>query len=390
MKGRVVDWAKRFLWLPWVVVLLLAGPLAAEEPTPLTAVLPAGEVTTIACLSPYGARQNVPDWPPDGIFHYRLYLPSDYHDQPARQYPLMFIASPGGEARMGHMAERLTRDRWVVAMLAESRNRSVLWYPNFMATYNDVLKRVRVHPEMLFCTGFSGGARVCSHYPSIRPGFQGLILQAAGYSGRAWVLTRSNAHVTVYGLFGARDPNRREARRIRRGLPLHTRNLVEIWDGGHAWAPAPVFERALDWVEDKALLEAEYDAGLADVYGWYFMNKLARFERATSDAERYVLRRLLKTLPERWHLELDEATRERFQAVDTALRAFSEDDALQREVAAYDAFDKTLRADEAQRVGDLSEIIQQYGEIADRYPNTQFGQRALMRQQSVHWEMGAP
>ena len=382
--------AKRFLWLPWVVVLLLAGPLAAEEPTPLMAVLPAGEVTTIACLSPYGARQNVPDWPPDGLFHYRLYLPSDYHDQPARQYPIMFIASPGGEAQMGHMAERLTRDRWVVAMLSESRNRSVLWYPNFVAAYSDVMKRVRVHPKMLFCTGFSGGARVCSSYPSIRPGFQGLILQGAGYSGPAWVLTRSNARVTVYGLFGDRDPNRREAHRIRRRLPLHTRSLVEIWDGGHEWAPAPAFERALDWAEDKALLEAEYDAGLADLYGWYFMNKLARFERATSDVERYVLRRLLKTLPERWHLHLDEATRERFRAVDTALIAFSEDDTLQREIAAYDAFDKALRADEAQRVGDLSEIIQQYGEIADRYPNTRYGQRALMRQQSVRWETGTP
>lgn len=381
--------AKGLLWIP-LLVLLLAGPLAAEEPTPLTAVLPAGEVTTIACLSPYGARQNVPDWPRDGIFHYRLYLPSDYHDQPARQYPLMFIASPGGEAEMGRMAERLTRDRWVVAMLAESRNRSVLWHPNFLATYNDVLKRVRVHPETLFCTGFSGAARVCSRYPSIRPGFQGLILQGAGYSGPAWVLTRSNAHVTVYGLFGDRDPNRREARRIRRRLPLHTRSLVEIWDGGHEWAPAPAFERALDWVEDKALLEAEYDAGRAAMYEWYFLNKLARFESAASDVERYVLRRLLKTLPERWHLELDAATRERFQAVDTALRAFSEDDTLQREIAAHDAFDKALRADEAQRVGDLSEIIQQYGEIAERYPNTQFGQRALIRQQSVRWETGAP
>ena len=382
--------AKRFVWLPWVVILLLAGPPAAEEPTPLMAVLPAGEVSTIACLSPYGARQNVPDWPPDGIFHYRLYLPGDYHDHPTRQYPLMFIASPGGEAQMGHMAERLTRDRWVVAMLSESRNRSVLWYPNFVATYSDVMKRVRVHPQMLFCTGFSGGARVCSSYPSIRPGFQGLILQGAGYSGPAWVLTRSNARVTVYGLFGVQDPNRREAHRIRRRLPLHTRSLVEIWDGGHEWAPAPAFERSLDWAEDKALLEAEYDAGRAGVYMWYFMNKLARFERATSDVERYVLRRLLKTLPERWHLDLDDATRARFQAVDTALIAFSEDDALQREIAAHDAFDKALRADEAQRVGDLSEIIQQYGEIAERYPDTQFGRRALMRQQSLHWETGAP
>ena len=201
-----MEQGKCLLWLSIAIFLLLAGPLVAEQPTPLMAVLPAGEVTTIACLSPYGARQNVPEWPRDGIFHYRLYLPDDYHDQPARQYPVMFIAAPGGEAEMGRMAERLTRDRWVVAMLSESRNRSVLWYPNFIATYSDVLKRVRVHPEMLFCTGFSGGARVCSRYPSIRPGFQGLILQAAGYSGPAWVLTRSNAHVTVYGLFGRPRP----------------------------------------------------------------------------------------------------------------------------------------------------------------------------------------
>lgn len=382
--------AKHLPWLLITIVLLLADPLAAERPTPLTAVLPAGEVSTIACLSPYGARQNVPDWPRDGIFHYRLYLPGDYHEQPGRQYPLMFIASPGGEARMGHMAERLTRDRWVVAMLAESRNRSVLWYPNFIAAYSDVLKRVRVHPGMLFCTGFSGGARVCSRYPGIRPGFQGLILQGAGYSGPAWVLTRSNARITVYGLFGAQDPNRREARRIRRRLPLHTRSLVEIWDGGHDWAPSRAFDRALHWVVDKALLEAEYDPGLTGMYRWYFLNGLERFQHASSDVERYLLRRLLKTLPERWHMALDEATRARFRAVDSALIAFSEDDALQREIAAHDSFEKALREDESQRVGDLSEIIRQYGEVAERYPNTQFGRRALTRQQSLRWETGAP
>ena len=165
---------------------------------------------------------------------------------------------------------------------------------------------------------------------------------------------------------------------------------MDIWDGGHEWAPAQAFEQALDWVEDKALLEAEYDAGLAGLYGWYFMNKLTRFESSTSDVERYVLRRLLKTLPERWHLELDDNTRNRFRAVDNALIAFSEDDTLQREIAAHDAFDKALRADEAQRVGDLSEIIEQYTEVAERYPNTHFGQRALRRLQSVRWETGQP
>ena len=176
----------------------------------------------------------------------------------------------------------------------------------------------------------------------------------------------------------------------RRRLPLHTRSLVEIWDGGHEWAPGDSFERALSWVEDKALLEAEYDAGRADLYWWYFLNKLERFESAGSDVERYVLRRLLKTLPGRWNLQLDDATQARFQAVDNALIAFSEDDDLQREIAAYEAYDKALRADEAQRVGDLSEIIQQYAEIAERYPDTQFGRQSLVRQQSVAWEAGAP
>ena len=204
------------------------------------------------------------------------------------------------------------------------------------------------------------------------------------------MLTRSNARVTVYGLFGAQDPNRREASRIRRRLPLHTRSLVEIWEGGHDWAPGPSFERALAWVEDKALLEADYDPGRADLYWWYFLNKLEHFERAESDIERYVLRRLLKTLPARWHLQLDNATHARFRAVDNALIAFSENDDLQREIAAHEAFDKALRADEAQRVGDLSVIIQQYGEVAARYPDTRSGRRALRRQQSVRWETGAP
>ena len=70
--------------------------------------------------------------------------------------------------------------------------------------------------------------------------------------------------------------------------PCNTRSLVEIWEGGHDWAPGPSFERALAWAEDKALLEADYDPGRADLYWWYFLNKLEHFERAESDIERYV------------------------------------------------------------------------------------------------------
>ena len=42
------------------------------------------------------------------------------------------------------------------------------------------------------------------------------------------------------------------------------RGLVEVWEGGHARAPAPVMERALDWVEDRVFLDADYNPALAD------------------------------------------------------------------------------------------------------------------------------
>lgn len=379
----------RTLWL-FSILLLLAGPTQAAGPTPLQQVLPVGEETLIACRSPYQIPAASRDWPPDNLFHYRLYLPVDYDAHGQQPYPLMFIASPSGNARMGAMAARLKRDRWLVAMLVESRNRSMVWLPNFMAAYHDVTQRVRVQQSMIFCTGFSGGARVCGSYPRLRPGFQGLLLQAAGFQQRPVYLSGANAYIAVYGTFGNQDRNRREARRIRAGVPPHTRTLVELWEGGHSWAPVALFNRALDWLEEKALLDQRYQSGLSDVYAWYLHNQLALYAQAGSDIERYAIYQRISRLPERWKEQLDATTTSTLSTIAEAMRQIADRASLQQEIAAYHAFHKTLRLDERGRGRNLPELIKDYGEMVERYGQTIYAKQAASRQQSVRWEHGEP
>jgi dienelactone hydrolase len=354
-----------------LALVLVAEIAAAEAPTPLEQPLAAGEITLIAAPSPIG--------PKDTLFHYRLYVPADYHDGPERRYPVMFVAAPGGDAEMGAMAERLRRDRWLVVMLVESRNGSLLWYPNFVAAHDDLTRRARVQPGMLFCTGFSGGARLCSTYPAIRPGFRGVILQAASFQLRPDHLAGDNARVVVYGTFGKDDPNLPEAGRVRRGVPPPILSLVEVWDGGHAWAPAPVFERALDWVVDRALLDPAYDPQLSDAYRWYFTNKLAQHESAERNGQHQLLGAILRELPERWQLRLDP---------DQAAKLATIGPTPNREIEAHDAVEDALRHDQEDRGRDLIELAARYGEIATRYADTAAGAQASIRRQSVLWEAG--
>jgi hypothetical protein len=378
----------RKVWPLLTLTLMLHPAAMAGEPTPMDRILPADAVSLIAVHSIYSPPQGVHGWPTDNLFHYRLYLPGDYYADSERKYPLMFIASPHGDADMAEMAAPLKRDRWIVAMLVESRNDSVLWLPDFVAAYDDVIRRVRVHERMIFCTGLSGAARACSAYPGVRPGFQGLILQAAGFMKRPDHLVGDNAHVVVYGTFGAHDFNLREARRLRVSLPPHTRRLVEVWDGGHAWAPEEVFERALSWVEAKSLVEGDYDDRLADAYRWYFTNELARFDRSQSDIERYTLNQLVQTLPERWRLRLDETTSRKLQAISEAVTALAGDQALKREIRARDAFHEVLALDEASRGADLRDLAERYGMIDEQYAGTVGGRLAGIRRRSLLRESG--
>lgn len=371
-----------FFAVTWVVV---AAGVRAESPTPLDAPLARAGTTLIAC-APGDHIDTSSDIVRD-LYHYTLYVPHDYDDHD-RRYPVMFLASPLGDATMGAFAERLVEDRWLVAMLVESRNGTADWLPNFECAYDDIAARVRVQPGMMFCSGLSGAARVCSAYPALRTGFRGMILQSAGPWGGRGFMTAGNEDMVIFATFGTLDFNFHHARRIRLFLPERVARMIEIFEGEHEWAPPPVAGRALDWVLEKALVARPYEAILADAYHWYFANRLAAYERLGSDIERYVANEGLQRLPEIWQLDLGSEAVAALAGMARRAAAYEADPAFAAEHAAWRAWSEVRAQDDASRGRDLDEIAAAYAAAATAHPGAVFGARAAARGKAVRWETG--
>jgi len=226
----------------------VVGPTPARaaaddfRPTPMDAPLTAGGLTRITCLY----RGTDP-------YHYQLWLPGDYASTPTRARPTLFIAAPGGKATMGAMADWIRRRGYIAVMLEESRNGD--WEPtvgNFLAAHDDVVRRVRVAEGRKVATGLSGGARACSVFVGLRPGFGGLLFQAAGYAtvgpNGASPLPGIKAPALA-ATFGEKDPNYAEGPRMKRLFG----DRMELFEfrGGHQWAPQETVEEALDSIDAR-------------------------------------------------------------------------------------------------------------------------------------------
>lgn len=359
--------------------------VAADVPSPPDLALAADQVTTLAVpfsfeVGPNAETRTV-------VLHYRLYLPRDYHDHPERAYPAMFMASPIGDATMGAFEERLRAERWLVAMLIESRNQSQLWMPNFLAAHDDLVRRVRVQPGMLFCTGLSGAARACSAYPGLREGFRGIILQGAGPWRGDVFAGEANRDLVVYGTFGAEDFNLPHALRIRRGLPPTVRRMVEVWDGGHDWAPAPVAERALDWVEETAFVDADLGPAASDAAWWYATVLADRFEQSGPGIARYVVAREAQAMLALHGALLDAESGTRLAQVADMAAVLAAEPGLVREVEAWEAYRTALSFEEAGDGHTLPEAEARYAAVAERLGDTEYGRLAALRAQSIGREV---
>jgi hypothetical protein len=351
------------------ILCLMAWGANAEDPTPLTAPLTPGETHLIAAAPP-GAEGAM-------LFHYRLWLPDDYDADPTRRYPVMFIAGPMGNVGMGEMADRLMRERWIVVMLVESRNGSNAWQANFVAAHDDVLQRVRADESMRFCTGLSGAAKVCSVYPGLRPGFRGVILQAAGPWGPRVYEEEGNTEAAVYGTFGAFDFNLSHAGRVRRGLPPSVRHMVEVWDGRHAWAPAAVFDRALDWVLAAVMIDAPVSP---EAYRWYVANRLSELQGTEQTGRRLYVLRALAEIAGKAGAMLEQSLRAQTEA---ALSDASDP----AEEASLQGYFELFARDAASRGNELLVLADAYAEHARRHPGTYGAELADIRYRSLYWEM---
>jgi hypothetical protein len=246
------------------VFVLISRLPAGAEATPLTEPLVEGKEMMVTCeLTQPPKRQEVPILKTQqdlnatkGTYHYRLWLPKGYLADQTKRWPCMFIMSPVGNGQMVEMASYL-KPRFVVVLLMEAKNGPeppILG--NFLAAHDDVIKRVRIQEGQKFATGLSGGARGSSEFVQARPGFCGLIMQAAGaaYDDSGNYLVngiRSNPRIYCVMTMGDADSNKGEIAKMKAVMPP-TRFKVLEFKGGHAFAPRALFEEAMAWIEQKS------------------------------------------------------------------------------------------------------------------------------------------
>lgn len=240
MKSSTRLFKNIFIYIDIFFLFLFASNVFAI--TPFTTILPDDHITRIEC-----------DYYNGNTYHYDLYIPRGYNDNHEKNYPVIFIFSPGGNATMNNMKKWIVEHQWLAVMLVESQNGP--WDPiveNFIAAHDDLINRVGVQDDMKILTGFSGGARASSLLGLELPGIHGVFLQGAGfYIYRADAPTISGK-TYIYAAFGDADPNKEELGWIHSIYNLSEELFQsEIFPGGHQWAPQTVSYRALDWLASR-------------------------------------------------------------------------------------------------------------------------------------------
>lgn len=218
-----------------VILTLFFGPIVYSEDSK-------GSITkNIACAKNPGT-------------HYNLYLPSNY--DPAKEWPLMFIFSPGGNANPALYQEQAEKLGWILVGSVECKNGPMDPIVKHQdALLEEVATKFKVHPRRMYATGFSGGSRMSFRLMYANADkFDGLIPIGAGEGGGS---RKKMPWATLYGFAGNTDMNLKEMQGLQRSINGKSvkKFILEEFQGGHAWAPKPLLAKAMIWLEKEFYLK---------------------------------------------------------------------------------------------------------------------------------------
>lgn len=185
---------------------------------------------------------------------YALYLPSVY--SPAKRWPLLLVFDPfaRGEVSVKLFHEAAEKYGFMVVGSNNSRNFAdpsaairVLWA--------DIKERYAVDPRRIYTAGLSGGARVASTVAlACRNCIAGVIANGAGLPNGA---TLPGPDVSDWFLVaGTTDFNYPEQLHLKE--TFDARKVVSrfvVYDGPHNWMPKEFAERALAWLQLRAMVK---------------------------------------------------------------------------------------------------------------------------------------
>lgn len=382
------------------MLLIWAGINPFQAETPLDEKIPKGVVSEIECKFKADESQvmkgtkYVPD---KGVFHYRVFVPKEYEDEGKDRYLCLFIASQGGNAGMENVKDRAEKDRWIVVMLVESKNGPT--EPNlgnFLAAHDDVIQRFRIHENLKFGTGFSGGARFSTIWPLWRPGFAGLILQGAGFwwndNGYLYESPKKEKDLLICGIFGADDTNHTEIKKMENELPNSTQRHFITIPGGHMGASREAMDDAFDWIYQHIYTKKSLTKEAVLMAQEYYSRKLIEARQLEDGVDKldkmeqvhdFIKNNRVKDLGEEKDvpatlikemakLKKNPAVRKELEAKAAYFKVQSEEGKVREKNPSK----KTL----AKKIGT---IIKSYSAISARYEGTTHGERAKAKSEAI-------
>lgn len=190
----------------------------------------------------------------DATNSYALYLPSAY--SPAKRWPLLLVFDPfaRGEVSVKLFHDAAEKYGFIVVGSNNSRNFEdpstairVLWA--------DVKERYAIDPRRIYTAGLSGGARVASTVAlACRNCIAGVIANSAGLPNGT---TPPGPDVSDWFLAaGTTDFNYPEQLHLKE--TFDSRKVVSrfvVFDGPHNWMPKEFAERALAWLQLRAMVK---------------------------------------------------------------------------------------------------------------------------------------
>jgi len=245
----------RFLLLLLMLGGVLALPTRAQTPAPRTV-----HASVAVAADPSNS--------------YALYLPSAY--SPARRWPLLLVFDPfaRGEVSVKLFHEAADKYGYIVVGSNNSRN---FQDPSaaIRTLWADVKERYAIDPRRIYTAGLSGGARVASSVAlACKNCIAGVIANGAGLPQGASVPGPEVADWFLVA--GTTDFNYPELLHLKEALDArHAASRFVVYDGPHNWMPKDFAERALAWLQlramvkgiapvDKEFIDKEFESSLAE------------------------------------------------------------------------------------------------------------------------------
>jgi tetratricopeptide (TPR) repeat protein len=185
---------------------------------------------------------------------YSLYLPSRFDGK--TKLPIIYVFDPGarGKTAVQVFSDAAEKHGYIVAGSNDSRNglSGDILMPIFNKISTDTHRRFPIDDSRIVMAGFSGGARVASIFAySCKCAFA-VIGSGAGF----WQNIEINNKLPFifFGAAGYDDLNYFELRSLSERLyAAQATYRVEFFNGPHQWIPTSLAEKALAWVELRAI-----------------------------------------------------------------------------------------------------------------------------------------